>query len=100
MTTIILPVHNGLDGTKRTVESLYNSTNTPFELLFVESESTDGTKEYIEELMKNKPNVRVIWGKKEGLPKAMNLGITNCTGDVIITQNDVDFHRYPWKSVV
>jgi len=62
--------------------------------LIIESESTDGTKEYLEQLMKEKTNVKVIWGKKEGLPKAMNLGIQNCTGDVVITQNDVNFLKY------
>ena len=96
MITIILPIHNGLEGTKKTIQSIFDTVkDVDYEILIIESESIDGTKEYIEQLKENYPElIRIMWGKKEGLPKAMNIGITNSTGDVLITQNDIIFNKY------
>lgn len=71
------------------VRSLFNSTKYPFELLLIESESTDGTKEFCDNLAKQFEQVKVFHTKKEGLTKAINKGIKESKGDVYITQDDV-----------
>lgn len=91
--SIILPVHNSMPHLDAAVRSLYESTNFPFELIIVESESKDGTREYLRELTKTKDNVRVFHMRKRGLPAAINFGIKKAEGDVYLTQDDVIHFR-------
>lgn len=87
---IILPVNNSMPHLKPMIDALYESTNFPFELIIIESESTDGTTEYITKLSNEKKNITIHFGKKEGLTKAINKGINLAGGlDVYITQDDV-----------
>lgn len=71
------------------IESILNNTKYPFELLLIESESTDGTDNICDYYANKYNNIRVIHTKREGLVKAYNTGIKNCEGDVYLTQDDV-----------
>lgn len=89
---IILPVHNSMPHLKPMVENLYHSTNFPFKLIIVESESTDGTKEYVDSLQYD--NLEVYHTPKRGLTPAINFGIKKAEElDVYITQDDVIHFR-------
>ena len=75
------------------VACLFRSTAVPFKLIIVESESTDGTKEYTNELAKME-QVKVYHTKKKGLTAAINFGIGKSgRDDVYITQDDVIHFR-------
>ena len=79
---------------KPMLEALYSSTRVPFKLIIVESESTDGTKEFLEKFLINAKNVSVYHTKKEGLTKAINFGINKAgKKDVYLTQDDVIHFR-------
>ncbi len=91
---VILPCIGNIQFLKMTVESLFMSTNFPFKLLMIESESTDGTKEYCDFLAKASENVEVYHIPKKGLPNAINFGIKKAGDlDVFITQDDVIFFK-------
>jgi len=47
-----IPVYNDLECLKEMIQSLLSSTNYFDKILIVESESTDGTKEYCDNLEK------------------------------------------------
>lgn len=94
--TFVLVTHNGLPHVQATVNSLFTSTNYPFKLIIVESESTDGTTEYVNYLEKSSPNVTVLHTKKEGTIKAFNAGIRASDADsyIFLCHDDVFFFRW------
>lgn len=87
---VILPVSDSFPHLKPMIESLYNSTNFPFKLIIIESESKDGTRQYVDKLFEEKDNVEVYHTKKKGLTHAINFGIKKAGKlDVYLTQDDV-----------
>jgi GT2 family glycosyltransferase len=91
---IVIPVYNDLKYFKMAVESLYKSTDQPFTLMIIESESTDGSAEYADKLKETYPDkeIEVIHTKKEGPMAAMNLGFKIALErkrDLYFTQTDV-----------
>lgn len=66
---IVMLTFNRLADTKRTIASIYRETKLPFTLHLVDANSSDGTREYIRELAREKSNVDLVL-----LPK--NLGVS------------------------
>ncbi len=92
--SIIMPIHNGKTFTRVAIDSILNSTSFPFELLLIESESTDGTVELCDEYAKKYDNIKVYHIPKKGLANAINYGIKKArNNDVYLTQNDVVHFR-------
>jgi FkbM family methyltransferase len=91
--TIIIPVCNGLKYLTLTINNILKTVRYPnYEILIVESGSTDGTHEYVEDLVKKHDNIKALFTEKEGITKAINKGIKSVKeGDVFLTQNDVLF---------
>lgn len=85
------------------VEELYRRTVTaldgrPFELIFVDDGSNDGSLELLTGLAATDPHVRVVEFRKNfGQTAAMSAGIQHATGDVIVTL-DGD-HSYPVDAI-
>lgn len=86
--SIILPCYNSGEHLKYAIESIINNTKHPYELILVESESTDGTDKVCDEFAK-RDNIRVFHTKKEGITKAINFAIDQTDNDVYLTQDDV-----------
>ena len=95
-----MPVHNGLEYLKLAVDSLINSTDTIFTLLIVESESTDGSAEFVDILPSLYPKnyFKIIHTKKEGPLKAYNKLFEIAKqekADLYLTQTDaIHFRLY------
>jgi len=95
---IVIPVYNDLKYFKIAVDSLINSTDYPFMLIIIESESTDGSAEYADSLKTLYPSteIEIIHTKKEGPMKAMNLGFKLALErkrDLYFTQTDAQHFR-------
>jgi len=85
---VILPVCNSMPYLPVMLGELRKSTNFPFKLIIIESESDDGTAEYVDRLELD--NLEVYHTKKKGLPAAINFGIQKAGDlDVYLTQDDV-----------
>jgi len=93
-----MPVHNDFEYFRYAVDSLIRSTDFPFTLIIIESESTDGSKEYADllpKIYKNK-SIEVIHTKKQGPLKAYNKLFDIALerkSDLLLTQTDVIFPR-------
>lgn len=87
--SIIILTYNGLYYTKLCVQSLQQYTNEPYELIFVDNGSTDGTLEYLKTIK----DTKVIENKTNlGFAKGNNQGIACANGDYILfVNNDVVF---------
>ncbi|PYI51602.1 glycosyltransferase [Paenibacillus flagellatus] len=84
-TSIIIVTHNGLDLTKRCLESIRAHTPEEHEIILVDNASTDGTTAYIRTL----PDVTAVFHSDNlGFAKGCNAGIGHSTGDNILFLNN------------
>jgi glycosyltransferase involved in cell wall biosynthesis len=92
ISTVLLSF-NRLDMLKRTVESYLSTISVPYELIIVDNASTDGSRDYIQEICNGKPNHKaILLEKDEGGGEAINLGIELTHGKYIhVSENDIEY---------
>jgi len=91
-TSIVILTFNQLNLTKQCFESLKKYTNVPYEIIFVDNGSTDGTKKWLKQIQKSENNrIKVIFNEKNlAFAKANNKGIRIAEGDyIVLLNNDV-----------
>lgn len=86
MTSLVIPVYNQLDYTRRCLDSILRWTDIPFEVIVVDNASTDGTRDYLKTTA-----VQAITNDRNlGCAQAWNQGVRAATGQVIgILNNDI-----------
>jgi GT2 family glycosyltransferase/tetratricopeptide (TPR) repeat protein/2-polyprenyl-3-methyl-5-hydroxy-6-metoxy-1,4-benzoquinol methylase len=85
LTSIIIPTWNQLPYTQRCLESIRTHTHLPYELIFVDNGSTDGTREWLASLS----GVHVIANETNlGFPKACNQGLSAARGENLLLLNN------------
>lgn len=85
LTSIIIVTHNQLSYTHQCIESIQLYTDEPYELIFVDNGSTDGTPDYL----KNISEAQVILNDENlGFPAAVNQGIDRANGSNIVLLNN------------
>jgi len=91
LVSIIILTFNQLKLTKKCYESLIKNTFVPYEIIFVDNGSTDGTIRWLKNLERENKNVKIFLnGKNLGFSKANNIGIRNSKGDyIVLLNNDV-----------
>ena len=89
MVSIIIPLLNNLDLTKGVIESIETHTPEPYELIFIDNGSQDGTGQYLK--FNLKPHWRLIENdSNKGFPHACNQGMSLATGEyILLLNNDV-----------
>ncbi|AMV24175.1 putative S-adenosylmethionine-dependent methyltransferase [Gemmata sp. SH-PL17] len=90
LTSVVIPTHNQLHFTRRCVDGIRLLTDEPYELVFVDNGSADGTPEYLRALAAADPRVRVVLNPdNRGFPVACNQGIRAAAGaQVLLLNND------------
>jgi len=96
--SVIIVTYNNLDLTKRCLYSVEKYSNYEnLEVIIVDNNSQDGTKEYLKEYAKNRKNVKVILNEENlGFSAGNNIGIKNATGDYIVLLNNDTFVTPNW----
>lgn len=91
--SIVIPVYNQLEFTRKCIESLVETIYETIELIIVDNASMDGTKEFLTNLYQEKLNLITVFNEENlGFPKAVNLGIEKANGKyLIIANNDIIF---------
>ncbi|OGO92861.1 MAG: hypothetical protein A3F10_04980 [Coxiella sp. RIFCSPHIGHO2_12_FULL_42_15] len=87
--SIIIPSYNQAEYLPDAIESAYNQTTPPHEIIVIDDGSTDGSLEIarqyqFSQLPLIESPVRVVSQANKGLPMARNTGIMNATGDYIL----------------
>lgn len=88
--SIIIPVYNKVEFTKKCLEALDRNTQRgAYELIIIDNASTDGTKEFLRGLH---DDIKVITNEKNlGFAKACNQGARAATGqDLLFLNNDTE----------
>jgi hypothetical protein len=91
MVSIIIPTAGRAELLKRCINTIYTQTRTPFEIIIVDNNSTDGTDKMLEEEM-NLPrgkNITLLrMPTNLGFQKAVNIGISRSKGKYVLIFND------------
>jgi glycosyltransferase involved in cell wall biosynthesis len=96
---IVIPVHNDFECFKDSIDSIINSTMIhSYEIVIIESGSTDGAKEYADLLPKIYPNIKFViihtplLGPLDAMQRGFQYGIDNKC-HIYFTQTDVIHHK-------
>lgn len=98
--SIIIPVFNREESIKRTLESVYEQTYRPLEIIVVNDGSTDSTQEIVLIWKKNHESknllIKSFLRSNQGAPASRNYGLQHCTGE-FIQFLDSDDYMHPLK---
>lgn len=81
MVTVVIPAFNQERFLRRAVDSVLAQTYDDLELIIVDDESTDNTREVAASI--DDPRVRYIWQKNRGVSAARNAGVQASSGEYI-----------------
>lgn len=86
MITIICPTYNEEKYIRQCIESIAHQDypSTEIELLFVDGGSTDKTREIIQQQQEQYSFIRLLDNPKKIVPYALNIGIEQAKGDVVM----------------
>jgi glycosyltransferase involved in cell wall biosynthesis len=87
--SIVIPALNEAHWIKKTLSAVLAQTYQNFEVIVVDNNSTDNTKEVVQEFIAHTPAIRLIECPTPGILHARNCGLSAATGDVIV-QLDAD----------
>jgi glycosyltransferase involved in cell wall biosynthesis len=84
--SVIVPVRNEAGFIETCVRALLEQRDLPprYEVLVVDGESDDGTRDVLARLAAADPRVRVLDNPRRIVPTALNLGIAASSGEVVI----------------
>lgn len=83
--SIVILTYNQLDYTRKCVASVVRHTRQPYELIFVDNASSDGTLEYLRTI----PNARLIANSDNlGFAGGNNQGLAIAEGDYVVLLNN------------
>lgn len=80
--SVIMPVYNGEEYIKNTVESVLGQTFSDFEFIIIDDGSTDNTLNILKNFSDNR--IKILNQNHGGIVKALNLGIKESQGEYII----------------
>ncbi len=84
--SVVIPVRNEELHLHKCLSSLLNQTypRTDYEVIVVDGRSSDRTREIVDEFRRDCSNLSLLDNPAGIAPTAMNIGIRNATGDVIV----------------
>ena len=83
MFSIIIPVHNGEKYIKRCLDSILVQTVSDFEILIVENNSVDRSREILEPYLDIDKRIKLFFTSAYGASNARNIGLDNASGDIV-----------------
>lgn len=85
LVSVVMAVHNEQESYLRTAfVSMYNQTYTDWEMIVIDDASDDTCQAIIQELCKEKENVRIIRNENNlGLTKSLNRGLSLANGEFV-----------------
>lgn len=88
--SIVLPVFNGEKYLNLAIDSVIEQTYVNFELIIVDNNSTDSTRDIIQKYTARDKRVKSFICKEKGIVPALNKGLSKCNGTFIARIDDDD----------
>ncbi|EGB14185.1 glycosyl transferase family 2 [Pseudodesulfovibrio mercurii] len=89
--SVLLCVHNGDRYVAEAIESILSQTLSRFEFVIVDDASTNGTPALLDGFARRNPRIRLFrLEENQGLTRALNYGLEQCTGKYIARIDDDD----------
>lgn len=90
--SVVITTHNRLNMLKKAIKSVEMQSYSNIEIVIVNDNSDDGTKEYLDKLVGENIVIKHLYGSQSrGGNHARNVGINTSTGDLIAFLDDDDF---------
>ena len=87
--SIIVPIYNAYEETKKCIESIFKYSNTNFELILINDKSTDKRIYELFNVYEGNSNVKIIHNDVNvGFVSSANIGLKNSDYDVILLNSD------------
>lgn len=83
LVSVIVPLYNAREYLAECIESIISQSYPAWELLLVDSGSTDGSRELCEEYAGRYENVQVLYQENHGISAARNLGLEKACGTYV-----------------
>lgn len=96
--TVIVPVKDRRDHIGKTLDSIIKSGMSPKEVIIVDNESTDGTYQFCEQYIKDRPNITLLRETFPGAAAARNKGLKSCKTDWVYFFDSDDTFDYNFIS--
>jgi GT2 family glycosyltransferase len=95
LTSIVILTYNQLEYTRQCVRSVLDHTSEPFELIFVDNASSDGTVDYLQtipgaKLIRNAENLGFAGGNNQGLALAEGEYVVLLNNDTVVPAGWLD----------
>ncbi|HBV97887.1 MAG TPA: hypothetical protein DEF36_12690 [Desulfotomaculum sp.] len=89
LTSMVIPCLDQVEYTRQCVESIFENTPEPFELIFINNGSKDGTGQYLQKLAGKHKNISIISNPKNlGYGAACNQGMKSAGGRYVLLLNN------------
>lgn len=99
MTSIVILTQNRLERTKECIKSIRRHTPEPYEIIFVDNGSTDGTIKWLQGQVQKNNNYQLIENKENpGLAKGYNQGINISQGEYLLLMDSDIIVSEGWLS--
>lgn len=82
--SVIIPVHNNQNTIRQCLNSVLNQSYKNFEVIIIDNNSTDDTKQIIAEFQKTSPNLISCFEKEQKIGAARNTGEKLASGSLIV----------------
>ncbi|MBR1666949.1 MAG: glycosyltransferase family 2 protein [Bacteroidaceae bacterium] len=96
--TVIVPVKDRRDHIGKTLDSILKAGIPPKEVIIVDNESTDGTYQFCEQYIKNRPNMTLLRETFPGAAAARNKGLKSCKTEWVYFFDSDDLFDYNFIS--
>src|SRR3989338_3667267 len=90
--TIVIGTHNRCQSLEKTLNKIFDSIHGDFftfEILIVDNNSTDGTKEVVKRFQNRyAEQIKYVFEQRQGISYARNCGIREAGGDFLVFTDD------------
>jgi len=83
LVSIIMPTYNRIDNVRESIQSVLDQSYTNWELLVIDDGSTDGTRDFLENIIFDQRIKIISSNNNEGVSIARNKGLQNSEGKII-----------------
>ncbi len=102
LTSILIATYNNLELNKACLDSIFRRTDYPrYEIIVVDNGSTDGTADWLAEIAKDEPKLRVILNRENrGYAGANNQALEQARGEYLCLLNNDTVVTHGWLSTL